>query len=393
MADKQQAASYHQQMLDKMRRSGVFQASGVEAAFAAVPRHLFLPDMPLETVYQDRAITLTYGGGGIATSSASQPTMMAIMLNQAQLKPGDNVLEIGAATGYNAAIMKHIVGEDGSVTTVEIDKDLAERARQSVLRAHVGPINVVEADGARGYSPRASYDHIIATVGVWDVPQDWFQQLKPDGSVIVPIVIDGVQVSAVFKPQSDGTYLSTENRPCQFVYLRGTFAGPNIRKRMASTAMYLIADQIDEIDTAALHLLLSNDHDLCYLESPLERTDFWFGFQLYLMLNEPPGFVFGLYNIFEGQTAYGIEGRGLALFTRSSAALANYEDRGTVHCYAGADAFLAMQRTLDEWNTIGRPTMRDLHLRLIPKSQPRPTVERGKIYDRRDHYLHAWLAT
>lgn len=390
MRDKD-AAQLHQQLLDNLRQSGILNAPGVEAAFAATPRHLFLPDLPLEQVYTDRPITLKYDTAGNATSSSSQPTMMALMLNQVQLQAGDNVLEIGTATGYNAAILKHIVGDRGRVTTVELDADLARQAQANLARSSAGNITVVTGDGARGYAPRASYDHILATVGVWDVPQAWFSQLKPAGSVVVPIVINGVQVSAVFQRQADGTFLSVDNRPCQFVYLRGSFSGPNIRKWMTSTSMYLLSSEVDEFDPTALHLLLSDDHDLCYLETPLSTEDFWYGFQIYLMLNIPPDYIFALYHIFADQTAYGLEGRGLALLSRGSATFANYEDKGMVHCFAGADAFLAMQKALDGWHDIGQPTMRDLRLRLVPKTQDRPQVARGKIFNRRDHYLHVWL--
>ncbi|MEO1289432.1 MAG: rRNA adenine N-6-methyltransferase family protein, partial [Chloroflexota bacterium] len=196
------------EMLQSMRRDGVLNSSDVDAAFSAVPRHLFLPDISIEKVYENRAIGLKKDGAGLLTSSSSQPSMMAIMLNQLQLQTGDNILEIGTASGYNAAIMQHIVGKSGTVTTVEIDNDLAETARKNLQRAHMSRVMVVNADGAQGYSPRAAYDHIVVTVGVWDIPSVWFSQLKLKGSLVAPIVLDGVQVSATFKPMSDGTFLS-----------------------------------------------------------------------------------------------------------------------------------------------------------------------------------------
>ena len=76
--------------------------------------------------------------------------MMAIMLNQLQLQPGNNVLEIGAASGYNAAIMQHIVGNSGTVSSIEIDKDLADQAKKNLLSAHASRVTVVHADGATG---------------------------------------------------------------------------------------------------------------------------------------------------------------------------------------------------------------------------------------------------
>lgn len=390
-ANRQQIEHLQQEMLQSMRRENALATPGVEAAFADVPRHLFLPNVSLEDVYSDKSIGVKYDASGLLTSSSSQPSMMAIMLNQLELDSGQNVLEIGTATGYNAAIMKHIVGDKGTVTSIEIDNDLAKQAQDNLQRAKYGRVTVVNADGVQGYGPRAAYDRIVSTVGVWDVPPAWLSQLKPQGSVVVPIVIDGVQVSARFVPMSDGTALSVDNRPCAFVYMLGQYAGPDVRRKIGSTAMYILADQVDKIDTAALHLLISNDHEYCQFDSFVSVTDFWFGYQTYLMLHEADRYVFFVYSIVEGQKAYGMEGRGIAYFTKSSAAFVNYAEKGLVHCFAGVDAFLEMQTAMDDWQALGKPTNEQLRLRLIPKSASKPEIERGKLYERYDHYLHAWL--
>jgi protein-L-isoaspartate(D-aspartate) O-methyltransferase len=379
-------------LLDALRRKGVLSAPGVEAAFRALPRHHFLPDVPLDKVYTDEAIPLKHDPNGQLISSSSQPTMMAIMLEQAQLAPGLNVLEIGTATGYNAALIQHLVGENGSVTTVELDAELAKQAVNHLLATHMSNVRVVQGDGAQGYAPRAAYDRIIATAGVWDVPPAWLTQLKRDGKVIVPIWLDGVQVSAVFSPQSDGTFYSDDNRPCAFVYMRGDFAGPEMRRRVGSSALYILGDDLGRLDTSALHLLLSDDHSPCHLESSLDPHDYWNGFQLYLMLHEPKDFIFALFAIPDGQKAYGIDGRGVALFTPGSAAFTTYHEKGLTHCFAGSEAFLALQQKLDEWNAANRPETGALRLRLIPKQHGEPPITEGKLYKRRDHYLHVWQA-
>lgn len=381
----------HEKMLQAMNQDGVFATPGVETAFSAVPRHLFLPDFKLEDVYSDRAIGLKEDGAGLLIASSSQPSMMAIMLNQMQLQAGDNVLEIGTATGYNAAIMQHIVGNDGKVTSIEIDKELADKATKNLQSAHASRVTVVHADGAQGYAPRAAYDHILSTVGVWDVPPAWLTQLKPKGAVVVPILVDGVQVSAKFKRMPDGTFLSDENHPCAFVYMQGQNAGPSFRKQVGTVGMYILADEVDKIDTAGLNVLLSNDHEYCQFEKALQASDYWYGYQLYLMVNEPQNYIFFTYAVYDGQTAYGIEGRGIGLFTRSSAALAGYGDNGSVHCFAGSDSFLEMQTILDDWLAKGKLGLDKLRLRLIPKEAGKPEIERGKVYERHEHFLHVWF--
>ncbi|MGB7342456.1 MAG: rRNA adenine N-6-methyltransferase family protein [Phototrophicaceae bacterium] len=378
-------------MLESMRQSGIMNTPDVEAAFSAVPRHLFLPNLAPEDVYVDRAIPLKKDGAGLLTSSSSQPSMMAIMLNQLQLQAGDNVLEIGTASGYNAAIMQYIVGKNGTITSIEIDNELAHQAQQNLIRAHASRVNVVNADGVNGYAPRAGYDHIVATVGVWDVPSAWLMQLKPKGTLVVPIVIDGVQVSATFKAMSDGTYLSVDNRPCAFVYMLGTSAGPDFRRQVTSSPMYILAAQVNQIDMVALDMLLAHDHEFYQFDTSLTPKEYWDGYQIYLMLNASSNYVFFVYAVFDGQKAYQVDGQGIGLFTKGSAALAGYHEKGVVHCFAGADAFLEMQSVLDEWNALERPTVENLRVKLIPKNLGKPEIVRGKLFDRQEHYLHVWF--
>ena len=107
-----QITRLHGNYVEELKSKGAIQSPRVEEAFRAVPRHLFLPEVPLERVYRDEAI-LTKRQDGQLVSSSSQPTMMAIMLEQLDLQPGHRVLEIGAGSGYNAGLMAHIVGDSG----------------------------------------------------------------------------------------------------------------------------------------------------------------------------------------------------------------------------------------------------------------------------------------
>ncbi len=131
-AGEQDIPALHQALVDKQVEAENITSARVEAAFGAVPRHLFLSGVPLEEVYRDQAITTKYLNG-TPISSSSQPAIMAIMLEQLQLERGQRVLEIGAGTGYNAALMAHIVGTEGKVVTIDIDDDTVARAIQTQL--------------------------------------------------------------------------------------------------------------------------------------------------------------------------------------------------------------------------------------------------------------------
>lgn len=389
--DSSQAEQLHSALVEHLRQKNLLDNPSVDRAFSSVPRHLFLPDIPLETVYQDSAIPLLSSASGDVLSSSSQPTMMALMLHQLDLQAGMNILEIGTASGYNAAIMKHIVGPSGYVTSLEIDNDLANQAEDNLTNAGYSDVVVVNMDAVAGYAPRAQYDRVVSTVGVWDVPMKWLTQLKDKGRLIVPIWLDGVQVSASFVPQADGTYLSTDNRPCAFVYLRGLGAGPRVRKQVGSTSMLILADDVEQIDTVALHLLLSDDLEIHTLGKHLSAEQYWYGFQLYLMLHETDKFLFAVYSIAKDQKAYGMEGNGIVLFAPASAAFAGYADGGKVFSFGGADAYLEMQSHFKDWQKIPHPVTEHLSLRLIPKSLGEPDIDTGRLYIRKDHYLHVWL--
>ncbi len=384
-------AQLHQTLLQTMRDKGVFQDRRVEAAFAAVPRHLFLQGHPLDVIYDDRAIAIKQNEAGLVVSSSSQPTMMALMFQQLRLSEGANVLEIGTATGYNAAVLQQVVGESGRVTTIEIDPELAQQARDNLQSAGYSHVTVVASDAVAGYPPNAPYDAIIATAGVWDVPSAWCDQLKVGGRLVVPIWLDGVQVSAAFVKQDDGTFYSASNSPCAFVYLRGEAAGPRMQKRVGSTSLYLLADDVDRLDTAALHMLLSDDHELCHLGAPLDAPDFWYGFQLYLMLREPSPYVFAVYTVLGEQKVYGLEGRGIAFFSPGSASFAPYEGQGYAHCFGGSDSIVTLQQILADWDALERPGMEKLRLRLMPHGVNTFALPSGKCYTRREHDLYVWL--
>jgi len=198
----------------------------IAAALREVPRHLFLPQLPPEATYRDDAIVTKRDADGQPVSSSSQPAIMAVMLDQLALAPGLRVLEIGAGTGYNAALMRHIVGPAGTVVSVDIDADVASQARDHLASAGYPDVTVVTADGAEGYQDGAPYDRVIATVGVSDLAPSWLQQTGPGGRIVVPLDVRGTQLAVAFERAGDGPWTSVSLVPCGFMRMRGSRAGP-----------------------------------------------------------------------------------------------------------------------------------------------------------------------
>ncbi|MFH8606432.1 methyltransferase domain-containing protein [Streptomyces sp. NPDC018029] len=207
-------------------------------AFRAVPRHLFVPYYYLGVVggYErlwgedpdDRRRTRwlrgAYADAPLATrvrdgelvSSSSQPSLMAKMLVELDVREGDRVLEIGAGTGYNAALLAHRLGDD-HVTTVDLDPEITESARRHLAAAGYHPA-VVTGDGAAGCPERAPYDRIIATCTLSSVPREWLAQCRPGARILAPLATGLIALTVRDAEHAEGRFLHT---PAYFVPLRG----------------------------------------------------------------------------------------------------------------------------------------------------------------------------
>ena len=169
--DAEDMAVAHGEFLDLVARGGLELlgqqplSDAVAAAMRTVERHLFVPNVSVEGAYRDDTVVTRRDGEGVATSSASAPWLVGLMLDQLEVGPGMRVLEIGGGTGYNAALIAELVGRRGTVTAVEIAPDVAEDARRALAEAGVTNVEVVCGDGEYGYPPNAPYDRIIVTAG------------------------------------------------------------------------------------------------------------------------------------------------------------------------------------------------------------------------------------
>jgi protein-L-isoaspartate(D-aspartate) O-methyltransferase len=150
-------------MIAELRAMGTIHSDQVAEAFRVVPRHLFAPGASLDAVYAAATAVVTKRDErDVAISSVSAPSVQAFMLEQAGVRPGMNVLEIGSG-GYNAALLAELVGSEGTVTTVDIDPEVTDRASSLLAAAGYPQVKVVLADAENGVPERAPYDRIIVT--------------------------------------------------------------------------------------------------------------------------------------------------------------------------------------------------------------------------------------
>jgi len=250
----------HRRFVDGLARRGVFTSSSVEAAFRSVPRHRFLPGVPAEEAYLDRVI-VTETAEGLPVSASSQPSFMAVMLQQLGLQPRHRVLEIGTGTGYNAALMAEIVGPAGHVVSVDVDGAIAERARVRLDEAGYRAVEVVHGDGALGHAASAPYDRVIVTVGAWDIPPALREQLRTNGRLVIPLSIRGPQRSIAFE-RAGARLVGRSMADCDFsTSLRGDFAAPTTRLRIPShqdEEVWVWFDGARDIDPVTIARLLSS---------------------------------------------------------------------------------------------------------------------------------------
>ncbi|GIG67805.1 methyltransferase, FxLD system [Phytomonospora endophytica] len=183
----QDAAVLRSHLVDKLRDEQFLRTERVEQAMQTVQRHLFLPEETTARAYEDDHVVTKWAADGKALSSASAPWIVAAMLEDLDVQPGQRVLEIGAGTGYNAALVRELVGPTGSVTSIDIDADVVETARQNLTSAGYDDIHLVTGDGAEGHSAHAPFDRIVATAGCWDIPAAWWEQLTKSGRLVIPL--------------------------------------------------------------------------------------------------------------------------------------------------------------------------------------------------------------
>jgi protein-L-isoaspartate(D-aspartate) O-methyltransferase len=378
-------------LVDGMRDDGRLATPAVEEAFRTVPRHLFLPGVPLARAYADEAVAVQ-AVGGVTTSSASQPSMMAIMLGQLDLRPGHRVLEVGAGTGYNAALMQRLVGPDGRVVAVDIDAELVDGAARHLADARVDGIELHCADGALGYRPGAPYDRIVLTVGSGDVRPEWIAQLAPGGRLLLPLAVRGTQLSVALDLCRDGLLRSDSVNRCAFVRLRGV--GAHVEPGLALDGLSVLPADARDFRPDAVRAALSGPAASRPASVRLGPADQWDGFGLWLALAEPgtcrllaasgdaddlepPGSAAALLGLGRGRATIGLvtdgpEGSGLATVAvdRTGDGRGPWPVQVRAFGPAGDDAADRLLAAVATWQAAGRPTAADLRLTVVPRSAP-----------------------
>ena len=224
--DSNSVATMRQAYVDALKVSGYFNSAQVEAAFRAIPRHFFLPEESLEDVYSDKGFGLQLMDGR-KVGYASHPHSIAETLERLPIEAGQSVMEIGAGSGYNAALIAHIVGQTGRVITIDIEEELVEIVENGFKAAGIAWAQAICGDGAFGYPEAAPYDWIIMTTGVYDIAPAWLEQLKPGGRMYVPLQLRAhTQRFIEFETSEDCLLQGVSSQHTKCTPIRGTLGTP-----------------------------------------------------------------------------------------------------------------------------------------------------------------------
>jgi protein-L-isoaspartate(D-aspartate) O-methyltransferase len=371
-----------EQLVRALESASAIRSSAVREAFLEVPREIFIPDVAkrlgVAAVYRDEAYPIKTDPRGDAVSSSSQPGIMASMLEELRVLPGHSVLEIGAGTGYNAALLSVLVGSKGSVTSVELDASLATGARRSV-RAACERASIVVGDGRRGWEANAPYDRIIVTASSLEVPRAFLEQLSEGGLLVLPLRLsDAVpfrQIVVTFERVGD-RLRSVSVIHGGFMALRGTTDDPSLPWPASK-----VVERRDSTDTTLASLSGSSwgrlgedmrrDLLALLLTRPRSRSigmriSGWrqWALESFIAVAAPEELLVGCTRddveglLFCGTDLPGImdaEGKGLAHLagTRSISRLAAYGHRAAERRLADL---------VDEWRRRGRPDVTRLHV-------------------------------
>ena len=340
----------------------------VVRALSNVPRHAFLPEISTQLAYADRSIVLIVEDG-VTVSSASQPSMIAEMLEQLNVQSGDHILEIGTGSGYNAALLASLAGPQGSVVTIDLDGKLVDRAREALRATGFERVRVIHGDGAAGAAEWAPYDRIILTVAADDIVAAWSEQLAPAGRLVLPLTLRALQESIAFEGHDPLRSVSIVG--ASFVALRGTSAITSHEIDVGNNPVIRVrAGEPERIDREAVALHLLQTPRFTAFEG-IDVEDLWGGLDVWLDSSVESTAV-AMANG-DGDAVYVDDwlsvareehfATTIALCRDDAIALFLRDRRGRIHVasYGPAEELVeTARRAVSRWMARGRPTTRAL---------------------------------
>lgn len=199
-------------MVQTVKSKGIDDSATLEA-LQHVPRHLFVNKPYQSYAYEDRPLPIEHD------QTISQPFIVAFMTQMLDLQAGEKVLEIGTGSGYQAAVLSELTPE---VYTIEIVEPLGEQAQKRFKELGYSTIQTKIGDGYKGWPEHAPFDAIIVTAAAGEVPDPLVEQLKPGGTMVIPVgETNGTQILSQITKDENGEVEEISRLPVRFVPMTG----------------------------------------------------------------------------------------------------------------------------------------------------------------------------
>jgi protein-L-isoaspartate(D-aspartate) O-methyltransferase len=206
---------YQEKLLERIQAKYNISEQAV-LAYKKCPRHKFIhKNFSMEEMYQDYPLTIFESDEYIST--ISQPSFVLLMLDMLDLTPSSKVLEIGAGSGWNAALMSTMADK---VVSIEIIPEIAKETRENISNLGFQNVTVVLGDGSHGFLPEAPYDRGIFTAGATDLPKSFHEQIEVGGKLLFVLKTSSVDLLLLLEKKEDH-FIERKRIHCSFVPMRG----------------------------------------------------------------------------------------------------------------------------------------------------------------------------
>lgn len=301
----------------------------------------------LKKIYTDRPIAVLMGKGNVISTS-SQPFVMAAMLSDGHADIDRSVLEIGTGSGYNAAVLAEITGSTDNVTTVEIERTVSRFARGNLQRAGYGNIDVINADGGRGYKENAPYDSVIVTCGAPEIP--FADQVKEGGYIALPLVSRGMETLTSMQRINKDLFRGTMSIFVRFLHFEGVYSDKNQFSKKVGALQRLIeshAERSSSLESQLGDIMLDENTDM---QSRNQRMNF----QFYLAVSNSNAMLYE-------SDREGFES-GYAIWNRTGGVKEmgfTVMFRDSIFKWGSKKSEESLSRSYKEWIDMGKPGLED----------------------------------
>jgi len=363
-------------------------SEATQQAFLETPRHVFVKryrhwgtkdwqevseenlEEHLAILYGNNALPLFGDDDNDVPSTISQPSFVLRMLDMVQFQPGQRVFELGAGSGWNAALMGWLVGSAGAVYSVEIIPEVAQMALETIEHLEIKNVHILQGDGGDGHLAAAPYDRAIFTAGSYDLPGCFHEQIKVGGLLLIVIKNEGGGDTLFLLRKNADHFEALEAMPCAFVQVTGK-------------------SKIDSLEPIAVETL----PEWIELEQQaLSKTLFWWGgkgrdsfiwrtlgFRSFLGITEPSFRAFKV----EKSEARPREEHYFGLWDQAQRSLVLAKEEGLI-AYGSPFAKERLLEKIRLWVDLGMPSASNFSLRVYPSDVPLIVGEHQWIVTRQE---------